>query len=94
MAMMQTAQLSLPRLTEEIKELVDTLLDHNVLLHDPFKYARTHLNLFYLLSDDRHWKAIHAVKDGKKSNHALHNLGPKRMKWLEEFYQNEVKRQA
>ena len=93
--MMQTAKLSLPDLTSEIRDLLDNaLMNHKVFLHEPIKYNKAYRDLLYLLSDDRHWKAIHEVKDGKKSNHALHNLGPKRMKWLEEFYQDEVKRQA
>ncbi|GAG07421.1 unnamed protein product, partial [marine sediment metagenome] len=60
-------------------------------LHAPLENARAQRALFFLLSDERHWKAIHKIKRGKKSNHALHNLGAERMKWLEDFYNNEIK---
>jgi hypothetical protein len=86
-----TRQLTLQELLNELKPLIDDLMSYKVLLHDPIRYSNAHRDLHYILSDERNWITLHEIKPGAKSNYALHNLAPKRMEWLEDFYKNEIK---
>ena len=82
------------QLTKELRELIDVLSRKLESTRNPVGYARAYRDIFILLVDESVWESIFAISEGNQSNRILHDLGPSRMEWLEEFYENEVKRQA
>ncbi len=86
-----TMELSLTELTNELMELIDTASSSRIYNRDPLRHSQAVREIFFLLSDKRHWDSIHTIRDGAASNHFQHNVGAKRMEWLEDFYREHVK---
>ena len=86
-----TMELSLNQLTNDLIELIDTASSSRIYNREPLRNSQAVREIFFLISDERHWKAIHTIKEGAASNHFQHNLGARRMEWLEDFYERHVR---
>jgi len=91
MESVQTMELSLTKLTRELVDLIDAASSPQVYTREPLRHSQAVREIFFLISDKRHWDSIHTIQEGANSNHAQHNLGAKRMEWLEDFYQKHVR---
>jgi len=81
---------SLNRMVAEMTPLIDLLADPLSIIRQPEEYAWATVELRKLLSDPDNWEKLHAVKEGKRTNYAIHNLGQKRMEWMDRWYKERV----
>ena len=81
---------SLNRMLAAISPLIDLLI--NPLNENTESRDWASLELFKILSIPGNWEVLTHVKDGAKSNYALHNLSKKKREWLERFYEEKVLR--
>jgi hypothetical protein len=79
---------SLNRMLTAIDPLIDLLIDPDTPAGEARDWAS--LELYKILSIPGNWKVLHHVKDKARSNFAMHNLGKKKMDWLEKFYKERV----
>jgi hypothetical protein len=79
---------SLNRMVAEITPLLDLLLKPDTPPGEARDWAS--LELYKILSEPGNWEVLTHVKPDAKSNFGMHNIGAKRMEWLEKFYEEKV----
>ncbi len=73
------------RFTEETRRLMDIVSDPLAPVRTPVDYANAYRDLSTLLLNEEIWESVFELREGCKSNYALHNLGVERIEWLKRF---------